>query len=97
MTKKDLTAAYRTIAGDHFPACMEIAFIDDEDRQTLSFEKVTWTIEGEERGSRAHARRGKRRLDPGVSTTNYDDIKIAGSHFQSSLQPSFSRNSTPTP
>ena len=52
MTKKDLTAAYRTIAGDHFPACMEIAFIDDEGRQTLSFEKVTWTIEGEERGLR---------------------------------------------
>lgn len=49
---KDLTAAYKTIAGDHFPSRMEIAFVEDDDRQTLCFDKVTWTIDNEERGLR---------------------------------------------
>jgi phosphoribosylaminoimidazolecarboxamide formyltransferase/IMP cyclohydrolase len=50
---KDLKNMYRTIVKDHFPARMEIAFVDDEEqRQTLFYERVSWTIEGEARGLR---------------------------------------------
>jgi phosphoribosylaminoimidazolecarboxamide formyltransferase/IMP cyclohydrolase len=52
MTRKDLKAAYRIMAGDHFPPGMEIAFVDGDHRQTLFFEKATWTIDNEERGLR---------------------------------------------
>ncbi|MBI5845375.1 MAG: IMP cyclohydrolase [Deltaproteobacteria bacterium] len=48
----DLKKMYRTIAGDHFPARMEISFIDDLSRQTLCFEKAGWDIEGEIKGLR---------------------------------------------
>ena len=41
----DLKQMYKTIMDDHFPARMEISFIDDRQRQTLCYEKVTWTIE----------------------------------------------------
>ena len=49
---KDLKEAYRTIEADHFAPAMEISFIDGEKRQTLRYEKVTWTIGGEEKGLR---------------------------------------------
>ncbi|MCX7590138.1 MAG: IMP cyclohydrolase, partial [Kiritimatiellae bacterium] len=52
MAKVDLKAAYRTIMEDHFPPRMEISFVDDKGRQTLFFEKVTWVIDGEEKGLR---------------------------------------------
>lgn len=48
----DLKKMYRTIAGDHFPARMEISFIDDSGRQTLCYEKAGWDIEGEIKGLR---------------------------------------------
>lgn len=51
-TKKDLKAAYKTIEADHFAPRMEISFIDGDSRQTLHYEKVTWTIGGEEKGLR---------------------------------------------
>ena len=51
-TKKDLKAAYKTIEADHFAPRMEISFIDGTSRQTLHYEKVTWTIGGEEKGLR---------------------------------------------
>ena len=51
-TKKDLKAAYKTIEADHFAPRMEISFIDGANRQTLHYEKVTWTIGGEEKGLR---------------------------------------------
>ncbi len=51
-TKKDLKAAYKTIEADHFAPRMEISFIDGASRQTLHYEKVTWTIGGEEKGLR---------------------------------------------
>ncbi|MGD8251727.1 MAG: IMP cyclohydrolase [Desulfobacterales bacterium] len=48
-----LKEMYRTIVKDHFPPRMEIAFVDDDDkRQTLFFERVAWTIDGEARGLR---------------------------------------------
>jgi phosphoribosylaminoimidazolecarboxamide formyltransferase / IMP cyclohydrolase len=43
---------YRTINTDHFPPSMEITFRDGEKRQTLVYEKATWTIDGEVRGLR---------------------------------------------
>ena len=49
---KDLKAAYKTIEADHFAPKMEISFITGEKRETLSYEKVTWNIGGEEKGLR---------------------------------------------
>jgi recombinational DNA repair protein RecT len=47
-----LKEAYKTIAGDHFAPKMEISFIDGDRRETLSYEKVTWNIGGEDKGLR---------------------------------------------
>jgi phosphoribosylaminoimidazolecarboxamide formyltransferase/IMP cyclohydrolase len=43
---------YRTIMDDHFPPQMEISFVDGKNRQTLVYDKVTWVIEGVEKGLR---------------------------------------------
>jgi len=48
----DLKAAYRTIMDDHFTPEMEISFIDGAKRQTLHYKKVSWVIDGEEKGLR---------------------------------------------
>lgn len=48
----DLKAAYKTIMDDHFTPEMEISFIDGDRRQTLHYEKVSWVINGEEKGLR---------------------------------------------
>ena len=49
---KDLKEAYKTIEADHFAPKMEISFIDGDSRQTLSYEKVTWNVGGENKGLR---------------------------------------------
>ena len=49
---EDLKKMYRTIMDDHFPPKMEISFIDDNSRQTLLYEKVTWTIDNVQKGLR---------------------------------------------
>ena len=49
---EDLKKMYRTIMDDHFPSKMEISFIDDNNRQTLCYEKVTWTIDNVQKGLR---------------------------------------------
>jgi phosphoribosylaminoimidazolecarboxamide formyltransferase / IMP cyclohydrolase len=49
---KNLKKAYRTIVEDHFPNRMEIAFVFDDRRQTLIYEKVTWDVEGVRQGLR---------------------------------------------
>ncbi len=50
---EDLKKMYRTIVKDHFPPRMEIAFIgEDDNRQTLFYERVAWTIDGEAKGLR---------------------------------------------
>ncbi len=43
---------YRTINEDQFPPRMEITFDDGDRRQTLFYERVAWTIDGENRGLR---------------------------------------------
>ncbi len=48
----DIKAAYSTIIDDHFPERMEITFADSKGRQTLFFEKVTWSVGGVEKGLR---------------------------------------------
>ena len=49
---KDLKEAYRTIEADHFAPAMEISFINGAARSTLRYEKVTWSIGGEDKGLR---------------------------------------------
>jgi phosphoribosylaminoimidazolecarboxamide formyltransferase/IMP cyclohydrolase len=50
---QDLKKIYKTIMDDHFPARMEISFIDEGgDRQTLYYEKASWVIEGVNKGLR---------------------------------------------
>jgi len=49
---EDLKKMYRTIMDDHFPPKMEISFIDESNRQTLYYEKVTWTIDNVQKGLR---------------------------------------------
>jgi len=49
---EDLKKMYRTIVEDHFPARMEISFVEENERQTLIYEKVLWTIDGENKGLR---------------------------------------------
>lgn len=48
----DLKQMYRTLVTDHFPPQMEISFVDEGRRQTLFYEKVEWTVDGERRGLR---------------------------------------------
>jgi phosphoribosylaminoimidazolecarboxamide formyltransferase/IMP cyclohydrolase len=53
MATHDFKSAYKTIMDDHFPPCMEIAFIDESGRrQALTYEKVSWLIEGVRKGLR---------------------------------------------
>ncbi len=49
---KDLKSAYKTIMDDNFPNNMEISFYDDSGKQSLFFEKVSWTIDGVKKGLR---------------------------------------------
>jgi phosphoribosylaminoimidazolecarboxamide formyltransferase / IMP cyclohydrolase len=49
---EDLKKMYRTIVDENFPARMEISFIEEDSRQTLAYEKVLWTIDGEQKGLR---------------------------------------------
>ena len=48
----DLKKMYKTIMDDHFPSRMEIAFVDDNQRQTLFYEKASWVIDGVKKGLR---------------------------------------------
>jgi phosphoribosylaminoimidazolecarboxamide formyltransferase/IMP cyclohydrolase len=49
---ENLKKMYRTIMDDHFPPKMEISFVDGAERQTLFYEKATWTIDGVQKGLR---------------------------------------------
>jgi len=49
---EDLKKMYKTIMGDHFSPNMEISFVNGEERQTLFYEKVSWTIDGDQKGLR---------------------------------------------
>ncbi len=47
-----LSSMYRTMTSDPFPEGMEMTFVDNGERRTLVYEKVTWEIEGERKGLR---------------------------------------------
>ena len=49
---EDLKKMYRTIVEDHFPSNMEISFVEGNQRQTLFYEKVLWTIDQVQKGLR---------------------------------------------
>ncbi|GBC61892.1 IMP cyclohydrolase [Desulfonema ishimotonii] len=49
---EDLRQMYKTIVEDHFTPRMEISFVDGDNRQTLFYEKVSWTIDGTQKGLR---------------------------------------------
>ncbi|MBU1052553.1 MAG: IMP cyclohydrolase [Proteobacteria bacterium] len=49
---QDLKKMYKTIMDDHFPPAMEISFIDGDKRQTLFYDKVSWTIDNIRKGLR---------------------------------------------
>jgi phosphoribosylaminoimidazolecarboxamide formyltransferase/IMP cyclohydrolase len=49
---KDLKEMYKTIMDDHFTPRMEVSFIDGDKRQTLFYEKVSWVIDGVNKGLR---------------------------------------------
>ncbi len=49
---EDLKKMYKTIMDDHFTPRMEVSFVDGDNRQTLFYEKVSWVIEGVEKGLR---------------------------------------------
>lgn len=49
---EDLKQMYKTVMDDHFTPNMEISFVDGDKRQTLFYEKVTWTIDNVIKGLR---------------------------------------------
>jgi phosphoribosylaminoimidazolecarboxamide formyltransferase/IMP cyclohydrolase len=49
---EDLKKMYRTILDEHFPSHMEISFAEGDQRQTLFYEKVLWTIDQVRKGLR---------------------------------------------
>ena len=49
---EDLKQMYKTIMDDHFTPQMEVSFVDKDKRQTLFYEKVSWVIEGVNKGLR---------------------------------------------
>jgi len=48
----DIKKMYKTISEEHFPRQMEIGFITNGKKQTLYYDKVTWTIDGASKGLR---------------------------------------------
>ena len=49
---EDLKKMYRTVMDDHFTPKMEISFVDDDNRQTLFYEKVVWVVDDVQKGLR---------------------------------------------
>ncbi len=49
---EDLKQMYKTIMDDNFTPQMEVSFVDGDKRQTLFYEKVSWVIDGVNKGLR---------------------------------------------
>ena len=49
---QDLKKMYKTLMDDKFPSNMEISFYEGNKRQTLFYEKVSWTIDNVQKGLR---------------------------------------------
>jgi len=52
MSTHDFKSAYKTIMDEHFPDKMEVSFINGSSRQTLTYQKVSWIIDGVKKGLR---------------------------------------------
>ena len=50
--QKDLKTAYKTMLAEHFPSRLELRFGEGDDAQSIVYEKVLWTIDGERQGLR---------------------------------------------
>jgi phosphoribosylaminoimidazolecarboxamide formyltransferase/IMP cyclohydrolase len=50
--QQNLKAAYRSITRDHFPDTLEICFSQGGERQCLQFQRVSWEIDGQDKGLR---------------------------------------------
>ena len=49
---EDLKKMYKTIMDDHFTPNLEVSFVDGKNRQTLFYEKISWVIDGVNKGLR---------------------------------------------
>ena len=52
MKPSDLKSSYKTLMADNFPQTMEITFSGPHGKQSLTFEKAAWRIDGIEKGLR---------------------------------------------
>jgi phosphoribosylaminoimidazolecarboxamide formyltransferase/IMP cyclohydrolase len=52
VSAESLKSAYRSITQDHFPDTLEICFAEGGKRQCMEFRRVSWKIDGQERGLR---------------------------------------------
>lgn len=87
---KDLSKAYRTIVEDHFPERMEIAFIFEDRRDTLVYEKVSWVVDGVRQGLRYGENPGQEaalyRLVNGNLTLGQVDTIVPGRYLVSDAE-----------
>ncbi len=87
---KDLKQMYKTIMDDHFTPGMEISFVDGDQRQTLCYEKVSWVIDGVNKGLRYGENPGQEaalyRLVNGNLTLGNATTILPGRHLVSDIE-----------
>ena len=88
---ENLKKMYHTLNSDSFPSKMDISFYDnDENRQTLFYEKAEWTIDGEKKGLRYGENPGQeaalyRLINGNIVLGNVQTIQ-AGLHLASDVE-----------
>ncbi|WP_320040422.1 IMP cyclohydrolase [uncultured Desulfobacter sp.] len=86
----DLKKMYKTIMDDHFTPVMEISFVNGDSRQTLFYEKVSWVIDGVEKGLRYGENPGQEaalyRLVNGNLALGDAKTIVAGKHLVSDIE-----------
>ncbi len=87
---KDLKQMYKTIMDDHFTPRMEVSFVDGQSRQTLCYEKVSWVIDGVNKGLRYGENPGQEaalyRLVNGNLTLGKAKTILPGRHLVSDIE-----------
>ncbi len=87
---KDLKQMYKTIMDDNFTPQMEVSFVDGSSRQTLFYEKVSWVIEGVNKGLRYGENPGQEaalyRLVNGNLTLGDARTIMSGKHLVSDIE-----------
>ncbi len=88
---ENLKKMYHTVNSDSFPSKMDISFYDnDENRQTLFYEKAEWTIDSEKKGLRYGENPGQeaalyRLINGNIALGNVQTIQ-AGLHLASDVE-----------